>query len=335
MSTHNEGRKLTPLHGVLILGFSFLFGNLLSFLFAIFITEGTARTFVMYTLPQVGNVFAVLVGFKIVGVNFFQTLPVRRNFKIAPLAATPFLTVSTMMLSMALLYGFTYLTNLMGIGSSVEIPAWNNAVNVVFGILCLALLPALGEELLFRGALLKSLKPLGSVPAIFLSALLFAVQHMSTAQLVHQFILGAILAYIVLKTDNIWYGVIIHFLNNVAAQILNLFDGLNRYLAVFSWERFLVLLAISAVGAAFIALLLIWIHKSKSGSVSLDEQSKRRKTTKTENGRTLTLVQSKKTDAIASYPLVKGEKPTGTDIAAIVGAVAVYVIIWILMAVTV
>ena len=84
-------------------------------------------------------------------------------------------------------------------------------IAAVFG---LCLLPAVIEELLFRGFVLRGFLPLGRGAAVVASALLFTFFHFNPEQTVYQFALGIVLALVVLKTGNLVYAMIFHFLNN-------------------------------------------------------------------------------------------------------------------------
>lgn len=78
-------------------------------------------------------------------------------------------------------------------------------------VLCLAVVPAVCEELLCRGTLLHGLQAsLGSRWAVGLSALLFALLHQSPLRLVPQLLLGAVLGALTLRARSIWPAVALH-----------------------------------------------------------------------------------------------------------------------------
>lgn len=79
-------------------------------------------------------------------------------------------------------------------------------------ISCLA--PAFFEELLFRGVITSGLKERGQKVALFVSALIFTFMHGNAEQTIHQFIVGLVIGYIFLKSENLWLGIIVHFFNN-------------------------------------------------------------------------------------------------------------------------
>lgn len=82
-------------------------------------------------------------------------------------------------------------------------------------ILMIAVLPAIVEELLFRGLFLSSfLKHTKPSIAIITTSLMFAAMHFSLLKLVTTFILGCTFGYVVYKSKSIFPGMFLHFLNN-------------------------------------------------------------------------------------------------------------------------
>ncbi len=83
----------------------------------------------------------------------------------------------------------------------------------------MALLPAIGEEFLFRGIIQRLFyKWWGNFHvAIWITALLFSIMHLSFSGLLPRLMLGAIFGYLFYFTRNIWLPVFAHFLNNSMA----------------------------------------------------------------------------------------------------------------------
>lgn len=89
-------------------------------------------------------------------------------------------------------------------------------------LLALAVVPALCEELLFRGALARGLRaPLGLLGAAVVSAALFALVHGSLARLPITFALGLVLGVTTLRVGSVVPAVVIHAGNNAAAILLS------------------------------------------------------------------------------------------------------------------
>lgn len=104
-------------------------------------------------------------------------------------------------------------------------PTIATLTDYIIGIFVICLLPAVGEELIFRGVVLNSLRMGGSdLRAILLSGLFFMLFHASPLQTIYQFTLGCIFAIIVIKTGNLFYTMLLHFLNNFLAISVSYFS---------------------------------------------------------------------------------------------------------------
>ncbi|MEJ7766607.1 MAG: type II CAAX endopeptidase family protein [Chitinophagaceae bacterium] len=92
-------------------------------------------------------------------------------------------------------------------------------------ILLVAILPALFEELAYRGIILQSLFNITEErQAIFMSAFLFAIIHMSFVSFLWLMPFAIWLGNIRLKENTIWYGVLIHFCFNVTACLYEFYE---------------------------------------------------------------------------------------------------------------
>jgi len=96
------------------------------------------------------------------------------------------------------------------------------AMNPMMVILLIAVVPAICEEILFRGFLLGSLRRWGGrFAAIIASALVFAVFHFFVFKFVLTATLGIVLAYMCWQSRSILPGMIAHFLHN-GMQVSNI-----------------------------------------------------------------------------------------------------------------
>lgn len=92
-----------------------------------------------------------------------------------------------------------------------------------WGYFSVALLAPLVEELVFRGAILRSLLdkwPLRPGIAIIVSALVFSFCHGNPAQMPHAFIAGLLLGWMYWRTDSIVPGIALHWTNNSISFVL-------------------------------------------------------------------------------------------------------------------
>lgn len=88
-------------------------------------------------------------------------------------------------------------------------------------VFVLAVLPAIGEELVFRGVIGRGLVArCGVVRGIFVTSLLFAVAHLHPAHQLSVFPLGVLLHVIYLATRSILAPILLHFLVNGWAAVL-------------------------------------------------------------------------------------------------------------------
>lgn len=92
----------------------------------------------------------------------------------------------------------------------------NNVGDYFINLVVIALLPAIGEEFLFRGAIQRSFKRMFANPhiAIWVAAFIFSAIHMQFFGFLPRLLLGAMFGYIYWWTGSIWYAVFAHFLNN-------------------------------------------------------------------------------------------------------------------------
>lgn len=88
-------------------------------------------------------------------------------------------------------------------------------------ILVIAILPAVCEEMLFRGPILRSLEFI-KIPAliIIVDGLIFAAAHLSFIKMIPITLLGIYLAYLVYTSGNMFYSMFVHFVNNSLSVIL-------------------------------------------------------------------------------------------------------------------
>lgn len=95
--------------------------------------------------------------------------------------------------------------------------------SLLLNIVLTAVLPALVEEMIFRGYILGALRPHGDGLAIVLSAVLFGLFHGNVLQIPFALILGLVMGYLTVQTDSIWPAVLLHFTNNLMSVLLAFF----------------------------------------------------------------------------------------------------------------
>jgi hypothetical protein len=70
------------------------------------------------------------------------------------------------------------------------------------------------EELLFRGAVQRLLRPCGALYAVLGQAVLFAALHGTAAQIAYALPMGLLLGWSARRSGSLWPGMGLHALNN-------------------------------------------------------------------------------------------------------------------------
>ncbi len=132
--------------------------------------------------------------------------------------------------------------------------------SVVF--VMIAILPAIGEELLFRGVIQKSIAALTKTewPAIIISGVLFGLMHMEFFNFFALCFMGFVLGTLYSFTKNIWLTIFLHFMNNAISFITLYFyqNGTSK----FDPEQKLPLYIPLIAGVAML-ILFYMLHKKK------------------------------------------------------------------------
>jgi hypothetical protein len=98
-----------------------------------------------------------------------------------------------------------------------------NPTELLFNLLVIAVLPAVGEELLFRGGIQQQLqRSISPVAAIWITAIIFSAIHMQFAGFFPRMLLGAVLGYVFYWSRNLWVPIGAHFVTN-AMQVVGVY----------------------------------------------------------------------------------------------------------------
>lgn len=129
-------------------------------------------------------------------------------------------------------------------GAEVRIPSLDG-FGFVGVILVVAVLPAIFEEILFRGIILHGLKSAFSETAsIVLCGALFALYHQNPAQTIYQFCCGTAFAFVAIRAGSVLPTMLAHLFNNALIITLEKFP-----VAWFGTLAFTVVSAVCLVGA--------------------------------------------------------------------------------------
>lgn len=102
-------------------------------------------------------------------------------------------------------------------------------------ILFVAIIGPLFEELIFRGLLLKKLRVYGDKTAIIYTSIAFGLFHTNISQILFAAVIGVVLGYVVCKTNNIKYSIMIHIIINMLSSIATIIStaGLDAIQTVY------------------------------------------------------------------------------------------------------
>lgn len=98
----------------------------------------------------------------------------------------------------------------------------NGLKDLAFNLIIIALIPAIGEELTFRGVIQSSLCRLfkSGTWGVIVSAFIFSAIHMQFYGFLPRFVLGLLLGFIFLWSKSLWLSSAMHFLNNGSIVVL-------------------------------------------------------------------------------------------------------------------
>jgi len=145
-----------------------------------------------------------------------------------------------------------------------EGPAADTAGRAVAAVIAIGILPAVFEELIFRGMILRGLSGLGKWKAVLISAAAFAMIHMSPAQTVHQFLIGVIMGLMAWETGSILAPMLIHFINNTLAVVLDVSGAYALFGGMLIWQIIVIALVTFAATCGIMYLILRWIKKPQN-----------------------------------------------------------------------
>lgn len=119
-------------------------------------------------------------------------------------------------------YGIMIIINLIwfwiashwGTPMGQELPAIENGKQLLAAVLAIGLVPAVVEEFLFRGLILRGYEKFGSRIAIVMTGILFGMLHLQLMSIPSIILLGIVITYVVYRTNSIFAGMIYHFVHN-------------------------------------------------------------------------------------------------------------------------
>jgi len=134
---------------------------------------------------------------------------------------------------------------------------------LLLNIFMIAILPAIAEEILFRGAIASLLKDATKNVhlAVFLSAFIFSAIHLQFYGFLPRFLLGLVLGYLFFWSGSLWLPIVAHFTNNflsVMVEFLFRRGYIHTNAENFGMDNAAWLTLISLI---CVSVILYYIHK--------------------------------------------------------------------------
>jgi len=137
---------------------------------------------------------------------------------------------------------------------------------LILNLVIVAGLAAVSEEAFFRGALQQFLleKFRNGHAAVWLTALFFSIIHFQFYGFLPRLLLGALLGYLFLYTQNLWIPVTFHFINNASVIVLHYFWGNSEWFSRLDKMPVTFPYMAAAVVSALLTLFLFWIYVKRN-----------------------------------------------------------------------
>jgi len=136
---------------------------------------------------------------------------------------------------------------------------------LLLNLLLVALLPAVTEELFFRGALQQLLHRWfgNGHAAVWIAATIFSLIHFQFYGFLPRMLLGSLLGYLFLYSRNLWIPIIFHFVNNAMVILFHFFWGDASWLRELDEMPLTLPFLIAAVTGALATLLLFHSYRKR------------------------------------------------------------------------
>lgn len=146
----------------------------------------------------------------------------------------------------------------------------NNKVDFMFVFIIVAIIPAIGEELLFRGVLQKLLQRWIKKPhlAIWITAIIFSALHLQFYGFLPRMLLGALFGYLFYWSNSLWLPILAHLFNNGSVVTVSYFypEQINESEIISLSNSETTNLILAALSLIF-TLVLLYYFKTKNNKI--------------------------------------------------------------------
>jgi membrane protease YdiL (CAAX protease family) len=142
-----------------------------------------------------------------------------------------------------------------------------SAAGLMLNMFMIAVLPAIGEEFLFRGVLTRLFGRWlnNSHAGVWIAAFLFSAIHLQFYGFVPRLLLGVAFGYLFVWTGNIWVPVAAHFINNGSSVIVEYLSGkgfISTNAETFGQSDNIAIIVASAIFCGAL-LLILYLERRK------------------------------------------------------------------------
>ncbi|NMB70752.1 MAG: CPBP family intramembrane metalloprotease [Bacteroidales bacterium] len=140
------------------------------------------------------------------------------------------------------------------------------ASKLPINLLMIAVIPALGEELLFRAVVQQLVIRLvrNMHGGIWITSVLFGALHLQFFTFLPRIILGSLFGYLLEYSRSLWYPILVHFLNNTMAILFayfgNFFSGMQQLEKMGTEKPELPIVLLSIL----LTLMTLWIFRKST-----------------------------------------------------------------------
>lgn len=225
-------------------------------------------------LPQIGLLTVAIIFSRRIGLKNAAGI---RKIGVTPGLAMPVAALLTLAAFAPLALAFSALMEKTGYkGMLIELPdggVWQKILSAAI----ISILPAICEELIFRGLVLRSLLVRGEMFAVLISSAAFSLFHGNPDQTLYQFALGFIMAYAVIRSGSIISAMVIHFASNLAVVLLEMFE-IGMFMPAEPVWMLVYALGLACAGMIVITLIIDLSVKKPSSNIFLGRLFSRKNT---------------------------------------------------------
>ena len=168
-----------------------------------------SSTFLMFITPFLCSLLPAVLYFSVTRENYKEVLSLNK-ISLSNVILIVIMAILIQPIANFVSYITSYLftnTASEAMNSISDVPFW-------FFLLISAILPAIFEEVVFRGIILSGVRSAGVLKSALISGLFFGIIHLNPHQFIYAFLIGIVFALFVIYTKSIYSSILAHFIIN-------------------------------------------------------------------------------------------------------------------------